>query len=101
MLHELFGAGTDTSTPTIELDMAELIKNEKALDLLRKELDRETLRLYPLVLVNIWADPNVWEETLKFVPERFLDCDKDFKGNDFEFLPFDGGRRICRGLSWE
>lgn len=53
------------------------------------------------VVVNIWAigrDPSVWEEPLAFKPERFLSSDIDFKGTDFEFLPFGGGRRICAGL---
>ncbi|KAK3041050.1 hypothetical protein RJ639_026847 [Escallonia herrerae] len=55
------------------------------------------------VFVNIWAtqrDPKLWESPLKFQPERFLrNADKlDYSGNNFAYLPFGSGRRICAGL---
>ncbi|XP_016567604.2 probable (S)-N-methylcoclaurine 3'-hydroxylase isozyme 2 [Capsicum annuum] len=53
------------------------------------------------IIVNVWAitrDPSIWEEPEMFRPQRFLSSDMDFKGNDFEFLPFGAGRRICPGL---
>ncbi|TMW81576.1 hypothetical protein EJD97_008836 [Solanum chilense] len=53
------------------------------------------------ILVNVWAitrDPLIWEEPDMFRPQRFLNSDMDFKGNDFEYLPFGAGRRICPAL---
>ncbi|XP_076887987.1 putative (S)-N-methylcoclaurine 3'-hydroxylase isozyme 2 [Bidens hawaiensis] len=140
---ELFIAGTDTTTSTIEWAMAELLKNEKAMLQLQEELKhnikseisnlpylnaciKETLRLHPPaplllphrsiqvcevmnytipcgaeIFVNVWAigrDPKLWEDPLLFKPERFLGSNLDFKGQDFEYIPFGAGRRMCPGL---
>jgi len=147
----LFGAGTGTSSTTIEWAMSELLRNpttmKKAQSEVREllkgstqvseaDLDnlnylhlviKETLRLHPpvplllprqcreacrifdydiaegmTVLINVWAigrDPKYWEDPEEFKPERFMNSGTDFKGNDFEFLPFGSGRRMCAGVS--
>ncbi|KAJ6940269.1 geraniol 8-hydroxylase isoform X1 [Populus alba x Populus x berolinensis] len=53
------------------------------------------------ILINIWAigrDPAIWPDPNSFQPERFLECQADVKGRDFELIPFGAGRRICPGL---
>lgn len=53
------------------------------------------------IMVNVWAigrDSSLWPNPDSFVPERFLDCEIDFKGHHFELLSFGTGRRICLGL---
>ncbi|GJX74867.1 7-ethoxycoumarin O-deethylase-like protein, partial [Tanacetum coccineum] len=53
------------------------------------------------VLINVWAigrDPNIWEDSLDFKPERFMNSGIDVQGQYFELIPFGAGRRICSGL---
>ncbi|XP_074321675.1 cytochrome P450 81Q32-like [Silene latifolia] len=52
-----------------------------------------------MVLINAWAihrDPNMWEDSLSFKPERF----EDKNGDEYRLtlVPFGLGRRSCPGV---
>ncbi|KAG5522998.1 hypothetical protein RHGRI_034967 [Rhododendron griersonianum] len=153
LILDIFAAGTDTTSTTIEWVMTELLKHPQAMKKLQAEvrlivhsnqpvteddLDqmlylkaviKETLRLHPpipiivprestkdvqvkgydiaagtRVLVNAWAigqDPASWDEPEEFRPERFLNGRSiDFRGHDFELIPFGAGRRGCPGIQF-
>ncbi|KAI7745610.1 hypothetical protein M8C21_033456 [Ambrosia artemisiifolia] len=54
------------------------------------------------IIVNAWAiarEPRYWESPSLFMPERFLRNEIDYKGQDFEFIPFGSGRRRCPGMA--
>jgi len=57
------------------------------------------------VFVNFWAigrDPRFWDGAEEFKPERFINkgAALDFRGSDFQYVPFGSGRRICAGIDF-
>ncbi|KAL1830370.1 hypothetical protein ACET3Z_000021 [Daucus carota] len=91
---------------------------------------KETLRLYPpgplsgpreatedchigeyyipkgtRLVVNLWKlhrDPRMWSEAEQFRPERFVEENKNVnhKGQNFEYIPFSSGRRMCPAMTY-
>ncbi|KAH6819495.1 hypothetical protein C2S51_003098 [Perilla frutescens var. frutescens] len=56
-----------------------------------------------VTMINAWTigrDAATWEDAERFRPERFLESSIDFKGVDFEFIPFGAGRRGCPGITY-
>ncbi|KAK3124738.1 hypothetical protein QOZ80_7BG0591640 [Eleusine coracana subsp. coracana] len=60
-------------------------------------------------IINGWAlarDPDYWDSPEEFMPDRFMveqggsAAAMDYKGNNFLYMPFGTGRRICPGINF-
>ncbi|XP_058102528.1 cytochrome P450 71A1-like [Magnolia sinica] len=64
-------------------------------------LDGYNIAPKTLVFINALAighEAESWKNPGEFWPERFTDSPIDYKGQDFQFIPFGAGRRICPGM---
>ncbi|RLN11618.1 cytochrome P450 [Panicum miliaceum] len=57
------------------------------------------------LFVNAWAigrDPAAWDAPEEFRPERFVGGGPaaDFRGTDYQLIPFGAGRRMCPGINF-
>jgi cytochrome P450 len=54
------------------------------------------------IIINAWAlgrDSEFWTNNCDtFYPERFVTSNVDFRGHDFQLIPFGSGRRGCPGI---
>jgi cytochrome P450 len=64
-------------------------------------IDGYEIKLKAFVYVNAWAiarDPKNWEDPKEFYPGRFIMSSVDFKGKNFELIPF-GRKRMCLAMN--
>nr|KJB73273.1 hypothetical protein B456_011G225100 [Gossypium raimondii] len=94
ILMNVFIAGTDTAAATVIWVMSALMKNPECLKKTQAEV-RDLVGKKGFVNED---DPKVWKNPEEFCPERFLGNSIDYKGLNFEFLPFGAGRRVCPGM---
>nr|CAD1817769.1 unnamed protein product [Ananas comosus var. bracteatus] len=94
----------------LQLVIKETLRLHPPIPLLLPRICKETCNIqgYTIsagtrIIINAWAlgrDPKYWEDPEKFMPERFEGSSVDYKGSNFEFLPFGAGRRICPGINF-
>ncbi|GAA0184356.1 hypothetical protein LIER_31644 [Lithospermum erythrorhizon] len=84
---ELFFASADTVSSTIEWSLAELLHTPEKLVRVKDEMD--------MIVGRNRRDTECWNDSLSFKHERFLGSNIDYKGQDFELIPFGAGRRMC------
>ncbi|KAL1568311.1 unspecific monooxygenase [Salvia divinorum] len=90
--------------------MKETLRLHTPIPLLVPRVAREDVKIMgyevskgTMVMTNAWAigrDPASWDDPESFNPDRFLNSSVDYKGVDFELIPFGAGRRGCPGTAF-
>ncbi|RWW31525.1 hypothetical protein GW17_00003839 [Ensete ventricosum] len=95
----------------LKLVIKETLRLHSPAPLLIPRVSRETSQVLGFkipagsrVVINAWAlgrDPTYWGDDAEcFRPERFQGSPVDFKGANFEYIPFGAGRRMCPGVQF-
>lgn len=55
-----------------------------------------------VILWKLHRDPEIWSDPHEFRPERFLEehSDLNYQGQNFEYIPFSTGRRMCPAITF-
>ncbi|XP_016679083.1 protopine 6-monooxygenase-like [Gossypium hirsutum] len=98
--------GIDTNVATLSWAISLLLNNRHVLMKAQEKLDIHVGKQQQVEKSDIanllHRDPGIWHKPLDFLLERFLGdhANIDVRGQNFQFIPFGAGRRICPGITF-